>query len=152
MSKRSCCRTSFGNERVNGFQTLLRSARHHYQPTFPSIRDKLSWKRSPLVISEILKLFVNTLTAGDKYSRRNMKKFPQQVQTTLSQKEKTFSGFFFAFLKFAGNVEDFEKKASILASLFPKLLNPKEVVTLGLKGLSGERNSVINALTGSQHC
>ena len=49
---------------------------------------------SALVISEILTLFVNTLTADDKYSRRNMLNLSQQVQTPLSQKEKLFSKFF----------------------------------------------------------
>ena len=33
----------------------------------------------------------------------------QQVQTPLSRKEKTFWGFFIAFLKCAWNLENFEK-------------------------------------------
>ena len=39
-----------------------------------------------------------------------MHNFAQQVQTPLSQKEKTFFKFFIAFLKFACNLEHFEKK------------------------------------------
>ena len=39
-----------------------------------------------------------------------MQNFPEQFQTLLSQKQKTFSGFFIAFLKYAGNLEHFEKK------------------------------------------
>ena len=38
-----------------------------------------------------------------------MQNFPQQFQTPLSQKQKTFSGFFIAFLKCAWNLEHFEK-------------------------------------------
>ena len=34
----------------------------------------------------------------------------QQVQTPLSQKQKTFSGFFIAFLKCPWNLEHFQKK------------------------------------------
>ena len=45
------------------------------------------------------------------------------------KKKKTFSRFFIAFLKCALNLENFEKKMSIPAYLFPKLLTPKEVVT-----------------------
>ena len=41
---------------------------------------------SALVTSEIFKLFVNTLTPDDKYSRRNMEIFWQQLQTLLSHK------------------------------------------------------------------
>ena len=70
----------------------------------------LSWKKSALVWSEILRLFVNTLTADNKCSRCNVHNFAQQVQTPLSQKQKTFCGVFIAFLKFAWNLEHFEKK------------------------------------------
>ena len=109
-SKRSCLRTPFANERLNGFQTLLKSARHYYYPFFSSILDKLSCKKSALVWCEILRLFVKTLTADDKYSGSNMQSLWQQFQTSLSQKQKTFSGFFIAFLKCAWNLEHFQKK------------------------------------------
>ena len=59
---------------------------------------------------EILRPFVNGLTADDKYSSTNMKNLPQQFQTPLSHKQKTFSEFFFAFLKCAWNLEHFQKK------------------------------------------
>ena len=39
-----------------------------------------------------------------------MQNFRQQFHTPLSQKQKTFSGFFIAFLKAAWNLEDFQKK------------------------------------------
>ena len=48
-----------------------------------------------LVTSQIFRLFVNTLTPDDKYSRRNMQTFWQQVQTLLSQKEKNFFKIFY---------------------------------------------------------
>ena len=65
---------------------------------------------SALVTSEIFRLFVNTLTLDDKYSRRYMQIFWQQFQTTLSQKGKTLCGFSIAFLKCAWNLEHSEKK------------------------------------------
>ena len=64
----------------------------------------------PSVWYEILRLFVNALTADDKYSGSNMQNFPQQFQMPLSQKEKNFSGFFIAFLKCSLNLEHFQKK------------------------------------------
>ena len=39
-----------------------------------------------------------------------MQNFPEQFQTPLSQKQKNFSGFFIAFLKWAWNLEPFPKK------------------------------------------
>ena len=65
---------------------------------------------SALFWSEILRLFFKTLTADNKYSRCNVHNFAQQVQTQLALKEKTFSGFFIAFLECALNLENFETK------------------------------------------
>ena len=65
---------------------------------------------SALVWSEILRPFLNTLTADNKNSRCNVHNFAQQVQTPLSQKQNPFYGFFIAFLKCAWNLEHFEKK------------------------------------------
>ena len=59
---------------------------------------------------EILRLFVNALTADDKYSGSNMQNLRPQFQTALSQKQKTFSEFFIAFPKCAWNLEHFQKK------------------------------------------
>ena len=59
---------------------------------------------------EILRLFVNALTADDKHSDSNMQNFPQQFQTPLCQKQKTFSRFLIAIMKCAWNLENFPKK------------------------------------------
>ena len=83
----------------------------------------------PSVWYEILRLFVNALTADDQYSGSNMRNLRQQFQTPLYQKQNIFSGFFIAFLKCAWNLEHFQKKVSILAQLFPKLLMLKDVAT-----------------------
>ena len=109
-SRRSWFRTPFGNQRVNGFQTPLKIARHHYYPFPPWIPGKVSWKKTALLWSKILRLFANTLTADDKYSCRNMQNFLQQLQTLLSEKRKTFSVFFISFVKCAWNFKHFEKK------------------------------------------
>ena len=83
-SRRSCFKTPFSNQRVNGFQTPLKVKRLHYYPFFPWISGKLSWKKIALLWSKILRLFANTLTADDKNSCRNMENFLQQLQTLLS--------------------------------------------------------------------
>ena len=70
----------------------------------------MSWKKLPSVWYEIVRLFVNVLTVDDKYSGSNMKNLRQQFQMPWSHKQKTFSGFFIAFLKCAWNLEDFQKK------------------------------------------
>ena len=62
-------------------------------------------------------MFLNTLTAEYKYSRRNMHTFTEQVQTPFSLKKKTFSDFFIAFLKSTWNGEHFQKKKGESSSL-----------------------------------
>ena len=54
---------------------------------------------SLLVISEILELFVNTLSSDDSYSSHKRENFLQTIQMQLSKKLKTFYQFFIAFLK-----------------------------------------------------
>ena len=55
-------------------------------------------------------MFVNPLTAEDKYFLLNRGNLLQHFQMQLSQKRKTFSGFFLTFCKFRFNFEDSEKK------------------------------------------
>ena len=65
------------------------------------------------------------MTTDDKYSRRNMLNFTQQLEAPLPQKQKTFSGFFLAFLKCALNLEHFQKKDEY-SSLFISIVIDSE--------------------------
>ena len=87
--------------------------------------DKLSWKKSALVRSKILGLFLNTLTAEYMYSGRNMQTFKQQVQTPLSLKQKTFSWFFIASMKSTWNGEHFEKKGESSSLSVSEIIDSK---------------------------
>ena len=53
----------------------------------------------------MLRVFVNTLTPDDKYSRPNMQIFWQQFQTTLSLKRKTFCQFLIVILNCGWNLQ-----------------------------------------------
>ena len=85
----------------------------------------MSCKKSSLVWCEILKLFVNVWTADDNYSGSNMKNLRQQFQTPLSQKQKSYSGFFIAFLKYAWNLEHFQKKDEYPSLIISELIDAK---------------------------
>ena len=87
---------------------------------------------SALVTSEIFRLFVNTLTPDDKYSRRYMPIFWQQIQTLLSQKGKTFYGFFIAFLKCAWNWEHSEKKEEYPSLIITEIIASERDVDLSV--------------------
>ena len=86
-------------------------------------RGKFSCKKSSLVWCEILRLFVNALTADDKYSDSNMQTLPQQFQTPLSQKQKTFSAFLIKFLKCAWNLEYFQKKDEYASLIISEIID-----------------------------
>ena len=85
----------------------------------------MSWKKSALVRSKILGLFVNTFTAEYMYSGRNMQTFTQKVQTLLSLKQKTFSRFFIAFLKSTSNGEHFQKKGESSSLNISEIIDSK---------------------------
>ena len=58
----------------------------------------------------MLRHFVNTLTVDDKHYMLNRDNLTQPIQIQLSQKQKTFSQFFFAFLKSILNYKHLPKK------------------------------------------
>ena len=81
-----------------------------------------------LVLCKILRLFVNQLTDVDKYSLLYRDNSTQPIQILLSQKQKTFSEIFSAFLKLTLNFEHFQTKMNLIAEVFPKLPSPKKVI------------------------
>ena len=62
------------------------------------------------MIHKILRLFVNTLTVNDKHYLLNRDNLTQQIQMQLSEKQKKFSEFLFAFLKSILNFNHLPKK------------------------------------------
>ena len=80
------------------------------------------------MIPEILGLLVNILTSGDKYNLRKSENLPRPIQMQLSKKQKNFSKVFAQFLKSTSNIEQFEKKMSLMADIFRKLQSAKNVV------------------------
>ena len=78
---------------------------------FSSFSGKLICKMSPLVLGEILGVFVNTLTAEGMYPIQDYKKLQLPIQMQLSEKLKCFSEFFIPFLESPSIFKHFEKKA-----------------------------------------
>ena len=67
--------------------------------------------------------FLNKMTADDKYSLISKDKWMETIQMHLYQEQNIFSEFFSAFFKSALNLEHFQKKMTLIAYVFPKLLN-----------------------------
>ena len=74
---------------------------------------------------QFLRQLLNTLAANEKYPVLNRNNLTLPIRMQLSQKQKPFSQFFAAFLKFRLIFEHFEKKKTLRAFLFPKLRTRK---------------------------
>ena len=72
--------------------------------------------------------FLNTLTADDRYSLISKNNWMQTIQMHLYQKRKIFSELFCAFFEFVLNFEQFQKKMTLIAYVFPKLPTTKDVL------------------------
>ena len=69
------------------------------------------------------------MTAKYEYSRSNKENLPPPIYMQLPKKPKTFCCIVIEFLESTLNLEHFEKKMSLIAQVFLKLLTPKNVVT-----------------------
>ena len=94
--KKGRFRTRFDTQHVNASQILANSPWGHIYHVFPSISENLIRKMCPLVLAEILLVFVNTLTADDKYRAQHCKNLALPIQMQLDQKQNTFSEKFCA--------------------------------------------------------
>ena len=110
MYKKSRCRRCFDKQHDKHVQALLKSASEDLYHIHRSLPKKLSWKKSLLMRCKILALLLNTLAADEKYLVLHRDNLTIPIQMQLSQKQKTFSQIFPAFLEFRSNFEYFEKK------------------------------------------
>ena len=110
MSKKSRFRGCFDKQYGKRAQALLKSASQHLYHIHRSLPRKLSWKKSLLLTCQILGLLVNTLAADEMYPLLKRDNLTIPIQMQLSQKQKTFSEFFAAFLKSRLNFKYFLKK------------------------------------------
>ena len=68
MTKKPRVRTIMDSQDVKVHERLPKSARQYFCQIFWLLWKKISSRNSVLVVSEILRLFVNILTPDDKYS------------------------------------------------------------------------------------
>ena len=126
MPKKPLVRTLKESQHVKRSETLLKSARQNFCHIFWSLWKEISSKSSVLVISEILRLFVNILTPDDKYSlsvkagvQRN------QFKSNYVKIKKYFLNFFLHFQNLDKIWNTWKKKMSLRGYLFPILSTAK---------------------------
>ena len=127
MSKNCRFTVPFNKQHGKRARTLFKSERWRLCHVHWSLQRQLSLKKSLLLICKILRLFLHTFPADDKYSLPNRDNLTQSVQMQLSQKQKPFSPFFAKFSNLA-SFFSFKKKMTLIANVFPKLRTSKNVV------------------------
>ena len=82
----------------------------------------------PLVLGEILGVFVNTLTANGKYPVQGCENLQLPIQMQLSEKRKTVYEFFVLYLESTSNFKHFEKNMIVTANVYSKFQTVKILV------------------------
>ena len=127
MSKKSYLRKAFDKQYGKRAQGLLKSASQHLCPIHWSLSSQLSWKKFPLLTSQIFGPLFNTLPTGEKYPLLKRDNLTIPIQMQLSHKQKNFSEFFAAFLKSRWDeiLNILKKKMALSEFLISKLRTPK---------------------------
>ena len=97
-------------------------------------------------------LLVNTLATDEKYPVLNRDNLTIPIQMQFSQKQKTFSELFAAFLEAIWNFERFEKEMASVTFVFPKLRTLKMWLDKWLKNPVPDDPSTSNMVNVPKHC
>ena len=152
MSKRSLFRGCFKKQYEKRVGALLNSALQHFYYIHWSLATELCSRKSLLLTCQILGLLANTLAADEKYPVLNRDNLTIPIQMQFSQKQKTFSELFAAFLEAIWNFERFEKEMASVAFVFPNLRTLKMWLDKWLKNPVPDDPSTSNMVNVPKHC
>ena len=133
-------------------EILLKSPWQDIYDFYWSLWDKLSLKKSHLLIYKILGLLVHTLTTDDKHCPLSRDNLTQPIQIQKSKKQKLFSNSFSAFLKPCSNFKQFQKKITLKAYIFLSLRTAKTCSDKFLKGPVSQDLAKRNKVNDVKHC
>ena len=108
-------------------------------------------EKSLLVTWNVWRLFVDILTADDKYSLISKDNWKQTIQTNLSQKQNIFSQFFSAFFKSALNFEHFRRKMTLMVLYFWNYWHSSTCLDKCLKWPVWDDSSTGDMVNGPKH-
>ena len=83
---------------------------------------------SPLVLGEIVGVFLNTLTDDGMYPVQGCENLQLPIQMQLSEKQKSFSNFLLHLRNLHRILNILTKKMIVIANVFPKLQTVKILV------------------------
>ena len=121
-------RTGFGSQHVKASQLLPKSPRERFYHVILSFAMKLIWNMSPLLLGEMLRMFVNTLAIDLMYPVQGCENLQLPIQMQLSEKRKTVYEFFVLYLESTSNFKHFEKNMIVTANVYSKFQTVKILV------------------------
>ena len=86
-------RTGFGSQHVEASRLLFKSKWEPFDHVLLSFSGKCIWKMSPLVLGEILGVFVNALTSNIKYPVQDCENLQLYLKSNYLEKKHFFSVF-----------------------------------------------------------
>ena len=111
----------FYGQHVKRSKTLVKCPWKYFYKTCLLLWSKLTWETSLLLIFELLRVFIETLTADHRYSLCYIWNLQVLHQIQWSKKRTTFPQFFFPFLKSSSHSKHFEKKDDIHSQCFSEI-------------------------------
>ena len=117
LRKKRCFGTRFDSQHVKVSQILAKSPSGQFYHVFPSLWRNLIWKMSPLLLGEMLGVFVDTFTADGKYSVIYCENLPLPIQMQLS----VFLNFSFHLWNLHQISNILKKSMMVIANVLPKL-------------------------------
>ena len=113
---------SYG-QHVNRSKTLVKCPWQYFYKTCLLLWSKLTWETSLLLIFELLRVFIETLTVDHRYSPCYIYNLQVLHQMQWSKKLKTFTQFFCPFFKSPSNFEHIEKKDDIHCQCISEIID-----------------------------
>ena len=151
MSKKFRLRGPLHKQCGKQVETLIQSQRQLLYHIRWSLWRYLSWKMLLVATCKVLRLFVNTVTADDKYSLLSRDNSMQRVEMHFWQKQKSFSNFFCTFFQSTSNFEHFEWKMTLIAYVFPKFRARRTWLDKCLKSSASDDPSTGHMVNGPKH-
>ena len=129
LTKHRRFRTSFGNQHVKGFQTLVKSSWELFYHIFSSLWEEMIWKISPWLKFEIIRVFVNTHgLAITSILFQIVGIYRSLFKCNFLKKKKRFLRFLFHLWNLHQILNIFNKKKIVIANVFPKLRTGSDLV------------------------
>ena len=117
---------SFKKQHGKCAQTLLKCQGHILYHIYWSLLRQLPYKKSLLLICQISRLCINTLSPDGKYSLFNRENLTQPIQIQLPRIQKSFSHFFSEFFIGSTNFEHFLKKDDPCCWCISEITDPEK--------------------------